>query len=248
MSKHLPTGKPPQADVRPQPFARLRFVGVYLWSTARQERGLGLLALVGLGPGVAFLVAWLHLALALRQVSAIALPQGQATGWLLPPLLLNLLGLDGVLAGVGLVTLLIGCLGLANAYVASVERRSSDLSLLLALGMGRGWLRLLLLAEAGLTGLLGSAAGLLLGIPFASVVWPAAQRYLGLPAPFVLDGRALAVACLAGVLAALLFMGTTALLGVAVDPAYPLRGARARLRPSPAGANGRQPAMARSMR
>ena len=202
---------------------RLGFVGSYLWATARQERRLGLLALVGLGPGVAFTVAWLHLALALQQTGHNG---SEAAGWLLPPLLLNLLGLDGVLVGVGVVTLLIGCLGLANAYVTSVERRSPDLALLLALGLSRGWLRLLLLAEAGLIGLLGSGTGLLLGVPLAGAVWPAAQRYLGLGVPFALDGRALAVALAAGVLAGLLFMGTTALLGVAVEPSHPLRGER----------------------
>lgn len=202
---------------------RLRFVLLYLSATVRQERRLGLLALVGLGPGVAFLVAWLHLALALPQGGGLTT---EATGWLLPPLLLNLLGLDGVLVGVGVVTLLIGCLGLANAYVTSVERRSSDLSLLLALGLSRSGLRFLLLAEAGLTGLLGSAAGLLLGIPLTGAVWPAAQDYLGLSAPFALDGRVLMVALVAGVLAGLLFMGTTALLGVAVEASHPLRGER----------------------
>ena len=181
--------------------ARLRFVVTYLWATARQERRLGLLALVGLGPGVSFLVAWLHLALALRQAQDTALQQSEATGWLLPRWLLNLLGLDGVLVGVGVVTLLIGCLGLANAYVTSVERRSSDLALLLALGLSRGWLRLLLLLGVALTG----------------AVWPAAQSYLAVAASFALDGRALAVALFAGVLAGLLFMGTTALLGVVVE-------------------------------
>jgi len=206
---------------------RLRFVLVYLWATARQERRLGLLALVGLGPGVAFLVAWLHLALALQRAASVASQiSPEATGWLLPPLLLNLLGLGGVLVGVGVVTLLIGCLGLVNAYVTSVERRAGELALLLALGLNRRWLTFLLLAEAGLTGLLGSAAGLLVGIPLAAAVWSAAQDYFGLADPFALDGRALGVALAAGVLAGLLFMGTTALLGVAVDASHPLRGER----------------------
>lgn len=215
---------------------RLRFVAGYLWATARQEHRLALLALVGLAPGVAFLVAWLHLALALRQAQDTALRQGfdwlnlpaniQSTGWLLPPLLLDLLGLDGVLVGVGVVTLLIGCLGLANAYVTSVEHRASDLALLLALGLSRGWLTVLLLAEAGLTGLLGSGVGLLVGIPLAGAIWPAAQAYLGLAAAFRPDGWALGVALAAGLQASLLFMGTTALLGVAVEPSHPLRGER----------------------
>lgn len=202
---------------------RFHFLRLYLFATLRRERRLGLLALVGLGPGVAFTVAWLHLALALPQNGHNAT---EATGWLLPALLLNLLGLDGVLVGVAVVTLLIGCLGLANAYVTSVERRLSDLALLLALGLSRSRLRFLLLVEAGLIGLLGSGGGLLLGIPLAAAVWPAAQSYLGLSLTFALDGQALGVALVAGVLAGLLFMGTTALLGVAVEPSHPLRGER----------------------
>lgn len=202
---------------------RTGFLALYLRAAARQEKRLGLLALIGLGPGVAVLAAWLHLALALHAGGGGL--QGE-TGWLLPPLLLAWLGLDGVLVGVGVVTLLIGCLGLANAYVSSVERRSPELALLLGLGLPRNWLKVLLLTETGLIGLLGSGAGALASLLLAAAVWPAAQDYFGLAAPFAPSGRALGVALGAGVLAALLFMGTTALLGVAVDASHPLRGER----------------------
>lgn len=49
---------------------RTGFLALYLRAAARQEKRLGLLALIGLGPGVAVLAAWLHPALRLGYIGA----------------------------------------------------------------------------------------------------------------------------------------------------------------------------------
>ena len=128
------------------------FAPDYLRSVMRREWQLALLALCGLAPGVAVLTAWLNLALHLRTVGVSA---SSHAGWLLPGVVLERLGLGGVLVGAGVVTLLIGGLGLANAYLASVERRAPQLALLHAAGLQRREVSVLLLLEAACAGTIG---------------------------------------------------------------------------------------------
>ena len=104
------------------------------WPACAAIGRLLVLALVSLAPGVAALVAWLQIAWRLRDETITA----AQLGWVLPPALLTAITPSGVLVGCGLVTLLVGCLGLSNAYLASVERRLGDLALLLA-WVSAGW-------------------------------------------------------------------------------------------------------------
>src|SRR5438045_1854479 len=99
-----------------------RIAPTYLYSVARREWQLAVLVLGGLAPGVAALTAWLHLALLVQTQPYPKLLHG----WLLPAPLLELLGPQGVLVGAGVVTLLIGCIGLSNAHLASIERRLGE--------------------------------------------------------------------------------------------------------------------------
>ena len=138
--------------------------------------------------------------------------------------MLERLGLGGVLVGAGVVTLLIGGLGLANAYLASVERRAPQLALLHAAGLQRREVSVLLLLEAACAGLLGSAAGLVGGLILSRLSWMAAGRYFGFTSPYQPEATALLTALAVGLLAALLFMGTTALASLQIEPALALRG------------------------
>ena len=199
----------------------LCFASAYLLSVMRRERRLALLALGGLAPGVAVLAAWLNLALHLRTAGVSA---SSHTGWLLPGVVLERLGLDGVLVGAGVVTLLIGGLGLANAYLASVERRAPQLALLRTSGLNRREVSVLLLLEAACAGLLGSGAGLVGGLILSRVSWMAAGQYFGFNNPYRPDTMAFLTAQAVGMLAALLFMGTTALASLQIQPALALRG------------------------
>lgn len=143
--------------------SRLRRLGrlapSFLLASVRRDWPLVVLALVSLAPGVAALVAWLQIAWRLRDETITA----AQLGWVLPPALLTAITPSGVLVGCGLVTLLVGCLGLSNAYLASVERRLGDLALLLSLGLSRLELMVLLLMEALVLALLGTALACFLG-------------------------------------------------------------------------------------
>lgn len=198
-----------------------RFAPRYLRSVVRREWQLVLLAVGGLAPGVAVLTAWLNLALFLRDVGV---STSSHAGWLLPEIVLGRLGLGGVLVGAGVVTLLIGGLGLANAYLASVERRAPQLALLQASGLNRREVSVLLLLEAAGAGLLGSGIGLIGGLILSPLSWKAAGQYFGFDSLYRPDLLAIATAQVAGLMAALLFMGTTAIASLEIKPALTLRG------------------------
>lgn len=195
----------------------------YLRSVARREWQLAVLALGGLAPGVAALTAWLHLA---QQVQGQPYPD-PLRGWLLPTPLLDLLGPPGVLVGAGVVTLLIGCLGLTQAYLASLDRRMQELALLLSLGLHRLELIALLLLEALATGLFGSVAGVLVGLGVSGLSWSSAQSYFQLTGDYVIASHVLLVSLGVGLLAALLFMGLSAMIltidivGLTLRPVQP---------------------------
>ncbi|MCB9129619.1 MAG: FtsX-like permease family protein [Anaerolineales bacterium] len=183
----------------------LRLAPGFLAASVRRDWPLAALALLCLAPGVAALVAWLQIAWRVRDLSYSA----AQFGWILPPALLSAVTPAGVLVGTGLVTLLVGCLGLSNAYLASVERRLDDLALLLNLGLSRLELTALLLLEAMGLALLGTAVGILLGLGLSVVSWLPARDYLGLEPGFRLSLEPFIIAALTALLATLLFVGVT---------------------------------------
>lgn len=184
-----------------------RIAPAYLASVARREWQLTLLVLGGLAPGVAALTAWLNLALLVQTQPY----PNMLRGWLLPAPLLDLLGPQGVLVGAGVVTLLIGCIGLTNAHLASIERRLGELGLLLHLGLSRTETLALLLLEVLATGLVGSGVGVLLGLGLSRLTWPAAHDYFRLDVDPTVPKVAILTGAGVGMLAALLFMGFLAL-------------------------------------
>ncbi len=71
--------------------------------------------------------------------------------------------LSGLFLGLGAVALLVGAVGVANIMIISVLERRSEIGLRRALGATRAHIRTQFLAEAILLGLIGGAAGVLLG-------------------------------------------------------------------------------------
>lgn len=181
-----------------------RLAPAYLRTVARREWQLALLAIVGLAPGVAALLAWLNLAVAVHDQRG----AGPLAGWLLPHWLFQWLGAAGVLTGAGLVTLLIGCLGLINAYLVSLERRAPELALLRSLGLRRHELWLLLACEAVAAGLLGSSVGLGIGVALSWLTWAPAAAYFHALSDYTLAPKAVVTALLTGLGATLLFTHT----------------------------------------
>lgn len=182
------------------------FAREHLRTVARTEWQLGLLAIVGIAPGVATLLAWINLALALREQRGALL-----LGWLLPNVILDFLGAEGMLIGAGMVTLLIGALGLTNAYLASLERRRPQLLLLHHLGLRHNELLRLLALEVAAIGLLGGGVGLLLGFGLSRLTWHEAADYLALPIIYLTPVAPL-MALLTGFVTVQLFLQTAARL------------------------------------
>jgi predicted lysophospholipase L1 biosynthesis ABC-type transport system permease subunit len=202
---------------------RLRRLGrlapQFLAASVRRDWPLAALALVSLAPGVAALVALMQIAWRVRGET---LTPAQF-GWILPAALLETVTPAGILLGSGLVTLLVGCLGLSNAYLASVERRLGGLALLLALGLSRWELMALLLLEAMGLAILGTAAGLALGFFLSVAVWLPARDYLLLEPGFTLYWQPFVTGAIAGLLATLLFVGITGISTALRSPLSALR-------------------------
>lgn len=74
------------------------------------------------------------------------------------------------LTALSLVSLLVGMYFVGNAALASVVRHRVSLGILRAVGTGRREIMVLVLAEAGLTGIAGSVTGLLLSRPLAGIM------------------------------------------------------------------------------
>jgi len=74
------------------------------------------------------------------------------------------------LTALSLVSLLVGMYFVGNAALASVVRNRVSLGILRAVGTGRREIHFLVLAEAGLTGVAGALAGLLLSRPLAGLM------------------------------------------------------------------------------
>jgi len=196
-----------------------RLAPQFLAASVRRDWPLAALALVSLAPGVAALVAWMQIAWRVRGETLSA----AQFGWVLPPALLEAVTPAGVLLGSGLVTLLVGCLGLSNAYLASVERRLGGLALLLALGLSRWEMMALLLLEAMGLAILGTAAGLALGFFLGVAVWLPARGYLLLEPGFTLYWQPFVIGAIAGLLATLLFVGITGISTALRSPLSALR-------------------------
>jgi len=186
------------------------FARDYLRTMIHTEWQLGLLALVGIAPGVATLVAWVNLAIALQEPALRGQEEALLLGWLLPNVILDLIGAEGVLIGAGMVTLLIGSLGLTNAYLASLDRRRPQLLLLRHLGLRHNELLRLLTFEIVAIGLLGGGGGLLLGFGLSRLTWHEAASYLALPVTYRFVPVAALIAFGAGVVAVFFFLQTAA--------------------------------------
>ncbi|MGB5082446.1 MAG: FtsX-like permease family protein [Burkholderiales bacterium] len=128
-----------------------------------------------------------------------------------------------------LVALFTGGLLVFSAQALAVVRRRSQLALLRVLGLTRGALVAMLLLEASVIGVLGAAAGIVLGRAAAGVVLDrfgaelGAGYFRGLAPTLALDGAALALFFAMGILAAVLGSLASALEAARARPAWALK-------------------------
>ncbi len=77
---------------------------------------------------------------------------------------------QAMLGGIGAVSLLVAAIGIANTMMMSIYERTKEIGIMKVLGCGLIDIQQLFLAEAGLIGLVGGAAGLLVSVLICLVI------------------------------------------------------------------------------
>jgi putative ABC transport system permease protein len=140
-----------------------------------------------------------------------------------------LIFLEIVLAAVGTVALVVAALGIANTLLMAVLERYQEIGIYKSIGASYGDLLVLFLTEAGIIGLLGGSAGLLLGRIVSFGLDSAVNvyaRHHGVTEPiqvFVFPAWLLAGTLLFAVLASVLAGIYPAVRAARVDPIRALR-------------------------
>jgi putative ABC transport system permease protein len=113
--------------------------------------------------------------------------------------------LNGLFLGLGVVSLLVGAVGVANTMIISVLERRSEIGLRRALGAAKGHIRVQFLAEAMLLALLGGAVGVGAGVLGTAIYAHAKHWTTVIPALAWAGGiaAALLIGAVAGLLPAL---------------------------------------------
>ena len=115
---------------------------------------------------------------------------------------------QGVLGGIGAVSLFVAAIGIANTMMMSIYERTKEIGIMKVLGCSLGRIRDLFLMEAGFIGLAGGAIGLLLSYGISAVINAVAGGNSGYSTlsyiPLWLSVVALIFAVIIGMLAGLL--------------------------------------------
>ncbi len=115
---------------------------------------------------------------------------------------------QGVLGGIGAVSLFVAAIGIANTMMMSIYERTKEIGIMKVLGCGLGRIRDLFLMEAGFIGLAGGAIGLLLSYGISAIINAAASGSTGYSTlsyiPLWLSVVALVFAVIIGMLAGLM--------------------------------------------
>ena len=90
----------------------------------------------------------------------------------------NFLVFNAFVALIGCIALFVAALGIANTMVMSILERTREIGILKSLGAEDGQVRALFLAEAAMIGVLGSSAGILLGLAVSRVASVLAQAWM----------------------------------------------------------------------
>ncbi|HEY6950938.1 MAG TPA: ABC transporter permease, partial [Bacteroidota bacterium] len=85
---------------------------------------------------------------------------------------------DLALSVIGLIALFTASLGIVNTMIMSITERRREIGVLKSLGADELDIRLLFLVESGVIGVLGTAAGILIGWTFTRIVSAVAQAYM----------------------------------------------------------------------
>ena len=105
----------------------------------------------------------------------------------------------------GLVSLLIGGIGIVNTMVVIVGRRTQEIGVLKTIGLQAGQITTMFIVEAFLLGVIGSVLGVVLGIGLVFVLQRVAERLFAQGLQFALYPQALLLGLVLGVVVTLVF-------------------------------------------
>lgn len=123
----------------------------------------------------------------------------------------------------GLISLLIGSIGIINTMQVIVRRRTLEVAVLKTIGLQADQVTMLFLVEAILMGIIGSLAGIVLGWLAVFVVRGAAEQLFARPLPFVFAPGAALNGFIVGVLVTAVFGFLPTLSAGQVRPGVVLR-------------------------
>ncbi|MEO1289677.1 MAG: FtsX-like permease family protein [Chloroflexota bacterium] len=123
----------------------------------------------------------------------------------------------------GLISLLIGSIGIVNTMQVIVRRRMLEVAVLKTLGMQGGQITLLFLTEAFLLGIIGSLVGIVLGWLGTFAIRGAAEAIFATQLPFVLAPAPAINGFIVGVIVATVFGFLPTLAAAQVRPGIVIR-------------------------
>jgi putative ABC transport system permease protein len=131
--------------------------------------------------------------------------------------------IDQLVTVMGLVSLLIGSIGIVNTMQVIVRRRTLEVGVLKTLGLQANQITLLFMTEALIMGVIGSLAGIVLGWAATFFIRGAAEQLFATELPFVLAAEPAITGFVIGVIVTLVFGFLPTLTAGLVRPNVVLR-------------------------
>ncbi len=132
-------------------------------------------------------------------------------------------GLSDLLSYVGLLSLLIGSVGVVNTMLVVVGRRSSEIATIKALGMESGQTVQVFIVEAAILGVMGSIAGIVLGELLTLAIGGVAGSFISQKLSFQIYGQPILIGLVVGIVTAIVFGLLPAYSASRIPPAQVLR-------------------------
>jgi predicted lysophospholipase L1 biosynthesis ABC-type transport system permease subunit len=132
-------------------------------------------------------------------------------------------GLSDVLQYVGLLSLLIGSVGVVNTMLVVVGRRSTEIATIKALGMESSQTVQVFVIEAAILGLIGSVVGVVLGEGLSLIMSQVAQGFVGQNLNYNFYWQPVGIGLVTGIVTAIVFGLLPAYSASKIPPAQVLR-------------------------
>lgn len=131
----------------------------------------------------------------------------------------------------GIISLLIGGIGIANTMLVSITRRAAEIAVLKTIGVQARQIFYIFLLEACLLGFTGSLLGAALGLPLLWLLQRVSARFISATLPFALYPQAIGLGLGLGMLTTLAFSLLPILSSTRLRPIQVLRPSEATLPP-----------------